>query len=66
VIPYELHYKSALPDTFDATNKEDKMKWYTHLKEIPAGTDLFEVWGWSSHKDCGGVYEKVAVIRLQT
>jgi hypothetical protein len=66
VVPYELHYKSALPDSFDATNTDDKFKWYTHLKEIPAGTDLFEVWGWSSHKDCEGVYEKVAVIRLQT
>jgi len=36
------------------------------LKDIPVGSDLLEVWAWDKHKDCGGVYEKIAVIRLQT
>lgn len=65
-IPYELHYVRADPN-FNAENTVDPLKWYTNLKEIPADTDLFEVWGWSAHKDCEDAeYHKIAIIRLQT
>jgi len=61
-----LHYKSALPADIVTINDDNTREWYKPLKEIPEGTDLFEVWGWSKPKSCDGEYHKIAVIRLQT
>jgi hypothetical protein len=62
VVPYELHFKNTL----DVENLENRLNWYTHMKDIPAGTNLFEVWAWTKPQECGGIYEKIADIELQT
>ena len=54
-VPYELHFKS---DWTGLENTEDKLKWYDPLKDIPAESELFQVWAWNTHKDCeGAVFE---------
>ena len=50
-VPYELHFKS---EWTGLENTADKLKWYEPLKDIPAESELFQVWAWSTHKDCAG------------
>ena len=54
-VPYELHFKS---DYTGYENTEDRLKWYVPLKDIEVGSDLFQVWAWSSAEGCeDAVYE---------
>ena len=38
-------------------NEDDKFKWYEPLKDIPVGSELYQVWAWSQHEECGGKYQ---------
>ena len=66
VTPYQLEFK-AVPAVQNLNDEQNPLEWYKPLMDnIDAGDDLFEVWAWSEPKDCGGVYEQIATIKLQT
>ena len=44
-VPYELHFNSS----FSVENEENNLEWYKYLQDIPAGSDLLEVWAWDKH-----------------